>query len=678
LIYFADALRVDAVTTKAAPVGKRMSIVAGADSLGETVPSLSEIGSMRGNETYSAVALRARKLLLQESLPSIEQRKSQIKNIVETLKDAVYTNNLADPAEIADFVKENVPMSDVLYPLLRSFSTKDEQLALTEVTMRKLYNSQTLKDFNRDASDGLLKFTFVSKESESVFSTTTPVTSMTDLTRAISRSSSMQKLGDASDSESEGLLRVQQTDQVPPMTPRIAVCKLIDSIDSLKSTDIFEKILASYPQYSKTMPKCEAGPVNIMYIVVTEQNIDDESEDSMALMLQEYLSTMQYQIEQADIRRISFIFNNATDDTISELPLPVIFTYRNNADFKEDSLFRNIEPSMACQLELHRLSKNFSLQRLNSQQTATCNVHSYKATPRKVALSKDPAANKAPRIFVRALSFVLEFSSNSFEQMLVDALNALDISVHENGHSTDNHLFLNLVSDFERTVLDPVVIEQAIVTILKRHGDRVSALGLTQVETKLVCCLSPDSPPIALRMVASNPTGYVQVMNTYVEAADGQSSTPIFKLIGGTKASLASSGDGSWEGMKVTLPYPLTKPFDGQRKAALRASDSLYCYDLPGLFEAAVEQQWSDLAAEDGHIPSASRPLMVTYTSELVVQHKSESKSSWTMQDYLDGHLELTQVQRGAGANNVGMVAWLMTLRTVEYPNVSTLQELFF
>ena len=66
---------------------------------------------------------------------------------------------------------------------------------------------------------------------------------------------------------------------------------------------------------------------------------------------------------------------------------------------------------------------------------------------------------------------------------------------------------MNLVSDYERIILDPVVVEQTIVMILKRHSDRVSALGLSEIETKLVCCLSADSPPISLRMVASNPTG---------------------------------------------------------------------------------------------------------------------------------------------------------------------------
>ena len=39
------------------------------------------------------------------------------------------------------------------------------------------------------------------------------------------------------------------------------------------------------------------------------------------------------------------------------------------------------------------------------------------------------------------------------------------------------------------------------------------------------------------------------------------------------------------------------------------------------------------------------------------------------MSDYLNGDLEMVQMQRGAGANDVGMVAWLMELKTVEYSN---------
>jgi acetyl-CoA carboxylase/biotin carboxylase 1 len=670
-----DALKMGTGTMDPHLTLKKSNILAGAESLQDAMPLLNLIGSMGGNSVYCAVALRARKLLLQESLSSIEERKLRITRMISILSD--HSENTDTSCELDSFINENVPLSDFLYPLMNYFTNENEKLALLELHMRKLYRTQTLKDVHRNTETSTLKFTFVSKSSETVFSLTTPVTSMTDLTRAISKSSSMNRLGELSDSESEGnLLRLSHGDSVPPYTQRTAVCRLFGSLDELTEISCFEDLLASFPQYKKIAPKCTSGPANVLYIICMNPTYSRATMvvDELAISVQQLLVQWHYNLEQADVRRVSFVFNPSSDDIVDSYQQPIILTYRAAFDYKEDTLFRNIDPSHAYQFDLNRLEKNFRVESIGQRQTARCYIHSYKASPRTTALAKDKTANKDSRIFVRALSFTSEFSSISFEKVLVDALIALDIAVHENGSSTDNHLFLNLISACDETVLDPAIVEQSIVDILKRYSARIVALGLTEVETKLLCRLTEDSPPIALRMFASNPTGYVLVMNTYVEAVTPSATTPIFKLVGGTKASLSSSGDSSWEGLKVTSPYPLTRPFDAQRKSALLASDSLYCYDIPALFEAAIEQQWSDAATKggiEGSIRAAARPLMVMFTSELVVKKKNDPGSPWTFQDYLSGGLELIQTQRRAGANDVGMVAWLMTLKTVEYPEVS-------
>ena len=56
--------------------------------------------------------------------------------------------------------------------------------------------------------------------------------------------------------------------------------------------------------------------------------------------------------------------------------------------------------------------------------------------------------------------------------------------------------------------------------------------------------------------------------------------------------------------------------------------------------------------------------MMVMYTTELVVKNANPSSApdSWTMDDYLNGDLELVQVNRGAGANDVGMVFSVMII----------------
>ena len=263
------------------------------------------------------------------------------------------------------------------------------------------------------------------------------------------------------------------------------------------------------------------------------------------------------------------------------------------------------------------------------------------------------------------MSFINDFSAGSFEQLLNEAFNALE-SIKTACVPGDNHLFINIVSASQSTIIDPVAVEQVVALILPRHSKRTAHLGIAEVEAKAVCKLADDvdSHPISLRLVASNPTGYVPVLNTYVEAADESGSKRVFKSIGGTKASLAGSGDSSWEGLDITTPYPLTRPFDAQWKAALRSSNARYCYNLPALFEAAIEKQWESVSA------AGTQPTMVMFTTELVVRKKSGGHH-WTMADYMNGQLELVETQRKAGKNDVGMVAWLMTLKTVECPTVS-------
>lgn len=670
-----DGSRVDSQTSTATPIGKRVSILTGAESLSEASACLSDIAAIGSDDAYAHVASRARKLLLQESMPSLEQRKNKVREAAKRLSTRTEP---APPKEVNEFLSEQIPIGDVFFPVIKEDTSGDDEVGILELYMRHLYRTYSLKDVQHVKDDRLLKFSFVNKPSESAVNTSTSVTSMTDLTRLVSSSSSLNKLGETSDNDSDSnLVPMENIEKISPQTVRTGVCLLVDKVDELKDAAKFESMLASFPQFSNPSSKSEAGPCNVLYIIVTDTSVGFDAAEAavVAEQCESLVSSYIPLMEQAELRRVSFVFNHGKDEYFDEYSPPAMFTYRY-PNFEEDSLYRDIEPSHAYHLELTRVAANFRVRSLGSRHTTTCHVHMYEATPRVTALAKDKIASKNPRIFVRALSSVIDFSSAGFERILVDALNSLDLVALRS--KADNHLFINLVSDFEKAILDPVVVEEVVVSILKRHGARMTKLGLVEVETRVVCCLSRDSPPIALRLVASNPTGYVHVMSTYVEAFDETNSQRVFKLIGGTKASLAGSGDNSWEGMKVGHPYPLTRPFDAQRKSAMKASDTLYCYDLPALFEAAVEQQWLDAAEKggiEGGVRASTRPLMVMYTSELVVHRKNRSTvaGDWTMKDYLAGDLELVQMNRGAGANDVGMVAWLMVLKTVEYPQVRNL-----
>jgi acetyl-CoA carboxylase/biotin carboxylase 1 len=664
-----DGFLVDFRSGEASSIGKRVSVVAGAESLPLAMPAVAEIGSMGLSPAYSEVALRARKLLLQESMPSLEQRRQKVLQAANDLTAMDGRRSSSEiPRNVQELLSDHIPMADVLFPLLKAKFESDESVGLLELYVRHLYRPFTLKEFTKDFESKLVQFSFFNKPSEGALNSGLSVSSMTDLSRAASSGSLSGMISEKSEERVEES-PLSACEKIPLTMQRTGIFAVLNKLADIEDQDRITSILSRIPQFVGRASKCDAGAINVLYFVVMHAP-EVDGDEMLATKCQALVELFKSMLEKADVRRISFIFDPEKSTENVDDQIPSLFTFRYPS-FKEDALYRRIDPSLAAHLELNRVAANFSVRSLGSRHTPTCHSHLYEAKPRSSALAKDTKANKSARVFVRALSFSLEFSSSAFERILVDALNALDLCALKK--TTDNHLFVNLVSDFENSVLDPVVVEQIVATVLKRHGERVLNLGISEVETRIVCCLSANTPPIAIRLFASNPTGYVLVMNTYVEAAGEKGSDRVFKLIGGTKASLASTGDSSWDGLNVRTPYPLTRPFDAQRKAALRSSDSVYCYDLPALFEAAVEEQWQEESSKavTNAVRNVTRPLMVMYTTELVIKKKGNPASDWTMQDYLNGDLELCHETRGAGSNDVGMVAWLVELKTVEYPNVS-------
>jgi acetyl-CoA carboxylase / biotin carboxylase 1 len=672
IVAVADGSRVDFDAVTPSAIGKRVSVVAGAAGLAEALPAIAEVGNMGSSDEYAELALRARKVVMHASMPSLDERRQKVLAATKALSASASAGPFQS-REVEELLADHIPMVDVFFPLLKSVSSREEAVGLLELHVRHLFRPYTIKTLERDTMKRIVRFSFVNKPSESLINASTSVTSMTDLTRMVS-SGSLAQLHESADLSESSQLASNCKEKIPDSMTRVGVEVIIDTLDDLLNKALVDSVLSKFPQFtSDTAAGSDLVPVNALYFVVLGPTVDlaDTTQDDVALRCQTAISQYRASLTKAGVRRVSFVFDQEQQDDLQNYP--ALFTFRH-PEYQEDSLYRRIDPSLAIHLDLNRFAANFRIRSLGSRHTTTCDVHVYEGVPRASALALDKTARRSPRTFARSLSFALEFSSSTFERILVDSLNAFDL--WRTKSKSDNHLFLNLVSDYEKTVLDPVVVEQVVVAILKRHGERVSGLGIIEVEMRIVCCLSANTPPIAIRLFASNPTGYVHVMNTYVEAASQSGNERIFKLISGTKASLASAGDSSWDGLNVNTPYPLTRPFDAQRSAALRSSDTLYCYDLPALFEAAVEEQWvgtPGMSGVESGIRASARPLMVMYTQELVVEKKGGSNSeSWTMADYLNGILELVPTSRGAGANDVGMVAWLVVLKTVEYPNVST------
>jgi len=225
----------------------------------------------------------------------------------------------------------------------------------------------------------------------------------------------------------------------------------------------------------------------------------------------------------------------------------------------------------------------------------------------------------------------------------------------------NNHIFLNIVSP--DTVLEPNNIATLMRKLMNRYQTKISRLGVAAFEVKLVCRFSAESAPVPLRLVASNPTGYVLRIEAYVEVKEG--ARTVFRTVGAERAA------GDWEGRDVVFPYSIARPFQRCRNLANAMSDTLYCYDYLELVEEAVQQAWAAHARDRPGV-KITCPSTVLEAKELVVGWKGKNENEegwdvpWKADDLTD--LDLKEVARPAGQNDVGMVAWLCTLYTPEYP----------
>jgi hypothetical protein len=77
-----------------------------------------------------------------------------------------------------------------------------------------------------------------------------------------------------------------------------------------------------------------------------------------------------------------------------------------------------------------------------------------------------------------------------------------------------NHVFLNLVAP--DTVVNTDFFDNELKRICTKYWYKMNGLAVTTVEMKLSCRLTVGSEPLLVRFIASNPTGFVLKVDTYI------------------------------------------------------------------------------------------------------------------------------------------------------------------
>jgi len=317
------------------------------------------------------------------------------------------------------------------------------------------------------------------------------------------------------------------------------------------------------------------------------------------------------------------------------------------------------------------------------------------------------------------------------EVAFVEALNALEIAMGgETKKWRFNSVFLHMLVE---TTLTPEYIEAVIRLLGRRYDNKLRRLNVALVELSVAIRtggkdeqrqksttgrLSTDDDHVKhYRFVCTNPTGYVLNIDQYLETAD-DSGKQVFKYLKPKRgiSRVTEHERGVWDGQETTEAYPTTSKLQHKRMVA-ESMDTIYAYDFLPLIELAVEKQWRMAARSpvytEGHggysehrrrrtranslmnetsnltlralkeeeeTEERNVPDKLMTVTELILRKREETNKDAEQKAKEDENImnlsvmashnyELVDSDRSIGQNDVGMIAWRITLYTPQYPN---------
>ncbi|KAF2868139.1 acetyl-CoA carboxylase [Massariosphaeria phaeospora] len=608
--------------------------------------ALKKLTELESRQT-AKVSLKAREVLIQCAMPSLEERTSQMEHILRSaVLESRYGESGWDHREPNfDIIKEVVDSRYTVFDVLPQFFIHPDPwvaLACLEVYTRRAYRAYQLKDiqYHTDSDQYILSWDFILRKiGESEFGLpiessepTTPGTPAFERPPRIHSISDMTYLNSRIEGE-------------PTRKGVVVPVEYIDDADDAigKALEIFpamgaRKKSAVGLRAGLTLKRTPTSGANIetteeltgvLNVAVRDAESLDDKEilDRILPIIEEHAD----ELKARRVRRVTFICGHK-DGTY-----PGYFTFRGPTYVEDDSI-RHVEPALAFQLELGRLSK-FNIKPVFNENR---NIHIYEAVGK--------GAESDKRYFLRAVVRsgrlredipTAEYMISETDRLMTDILDALEII--GTSQADMNHIFINFSHVFP---LEPAVVEEAIAGFLERFGRRLWRLRVSGAEIRIIVTDPATNQPYPLRVIITNTSGYVINVEMYAERKSEKAGKWVFHSIGGTAKI------GSLHLQPVNTPYPTKGALQPKRyKAHLMGTQ--YVYDFPELFRQATENSWSAAVAKHPHLREKQPPRgeCVEYY-ELV----------------LDDNDNLAEVNRDPGQNTIGMIGWIMTARSPEYP----------
>ncbi|PHH70340.1 hypothetical protein CDD82_7201 [Ophiocordyceps australis] len=618
--------------------------------LRDSLQKLTELSS----RATSKVSLKAREIMIQCSLPSLEERTAQMEHILRSsVVESRYGESGWDHREPnLDVIKEVVDSKYTVFDVLTLFFAHEDpwvSLASLEVYIRRAYRAYTLMqvEYHNDETDSpqFVSWDFqLRKIGQSEFGLPVQSAAPSSPGTPISSEAGMKRIYSISDMS----YLTNAWEDEPTRKGVIVPCKYLDEADEL-----IQKALETLAFHSKQKKQSQGGQIladlsgkrkplsavkrdakkdDELSAVINVAVRDAESRGDQEMLARILPIVQQFKTEMAarGVRRLTFICGH------NDGSYPGYYTFRGPA-YEEDDSIRHSEPALAFQLELARLGK-FHIKPVFTENK---NIHVYEAMGKAVDTDK--------RYFTRAVIRpgrlrdeipTAEYLISEADRVINDIFDALEII--GNNSSDLNHIFINFTPVFQ---LDPQQVEQSLQGFLDRFGARGWRLRVSQVEIRIICTDPLTSTPYPLRVVVTNTSGYIVDVDMYAERKSEKGEW-VFHSIGGTKEK------GPMHLLSVSTPYATKNALQPKRyKAHLMGTQ--YVYDFPELFRQAIQNCWVK-AVKNRPALASQQPKVgecITFT-ELVLDDKNN----------------LDEVNREPGTNTCGMVGWIFKARTPEYP----------
>ncbi|XBW38089.1 hypothetical protein QEN19_003676 [Hanseniaspora menglaensis] len=556
------------------------------------------------SKSSAQVSLLAREILIQGALPSIAERTQQIEHILKTsVVDTSYGSGFTkrtapDLIALKQLIDSNYVVFDVLTQFLNS-KDLDVASAASEVYIRRAYTAYNIREVTHHKSDQTPIAVWKFQLPTDTLSAASPLKPKM-LNRAMSVSD---------------LTYVGQEDTI--RTGVLVSVSHLDDVDSSLATALNQ--VSSTPAASRGSSSSSANLSNVANVFIASTE-GFETDDAILNKIRQSLEVNQKELADGSIRRITFCVS------FKDGSYPKYYTFRG-VNYEEDETIRHVEPALAFQLELPRMS-NFKIKQIFTENR---NIHVYEG------LAKNSSVDK--RFFTRGIIrtgkirediSITEYLTTEANKLMSDILDNLEII--DTSNSDLNHIFINFSSVFDIT---PADVEAAFGGFLERFGNRLLRLRVAAAEIRIIVTDPNTGVPVTLRALINNISGYVVKTEMYSEIKN-QEGIWLFK-------SLEKLG--AMHLRPISTPYPV-KEFLQPKRYKAHLMGTTYVYDFPDLFKQSIISAWKKFS------PKTKVTDSYFTCNELI----------------FDENGDLSEVERDAGANDVGMVGFKITCRTPEYP----------